>query len=129
MRFASGPWQMLGMVALCGCAARPAQVELAKAEPVASERPASEAIAEARCARELSCNNVGIDKRYVSPEDCLARVWTAGEGDLVESECPNGVDGEQLEVCLTDIRLLECSVHLDSLELLPACAARQLCAG
>lgn len=127
MSLASERWLVIGMFALCSCAARPRQLQLAKAEPVGEAATASEAIAEARCAREVSCNNVGIDKRYVSLEDCLTRVWTAGQGDLVESECPNGVDEAQLEECLAEIRLLECGVHLDSLELLPACSASQLC--
>lgn len=126
-----------GMLVLCGCTASPryagsgsassGYLQLAKAEHAASEaRSAGEAIAEARCAREVSCNNVGSDKRYVSLEDCLTRVWTSWQGDLVDSECE--VDGEQLGVCLTDIRVLECKVQLESLELLPSCAIDRLCA-
>ena len=128
MCLSSERWFLIGVLALCGCAVRPRQLELAKAEPVSGESSASEVIAEARCERELSCNNIGVDKRYVSLDDCLTRVWTAGQGDLVESDCPNGLDPAQLETCLTEIRVLECGVHLDSLELLPACAASQLCA-
>lgn len=128
MSGASRHWLVIGVLALCGCAARPRHFELARAEPVAEASTPGEAIAEARCAREVSCNNVGIDKRYVSLEDCLTRVWTTGEGDLVEGECPNGVDEAQLDACLTEIRMLECSVQLSSLELLPACTASQLCA-
>ena len=90
--------------------------------------PASEAIAHARCEREAGCNNVGIDKRYVSLEDCLTRAWTAWQGDPIESECADGIDPENLETCLAEIRVLECSVQLTSLELVPACAANLLCA-
>lgn len=128
MCLTSERWLVLGAL-LCACAAPSRQLELAKAEPVDDALSASETLTEARCAREVSCNNVGIDKRYVSLEDCLTRVWTAGEGDFVESDCPNGVNEEQLHVCAGEIRVLECSVQLDSLELLPACAASQLCAG
>lgn len=121
-------WLLVGLFALCGCAARPRHLELAKAEPVGDALSAGEAIAEARCMRELGCNNVGVDRRYVSLEDCVTRVWTAVEGDLIESECPNGVDEVQLDACLSEIRVLECSAQLHSLELLPACAASVLCA-
>lgn len=127
MCLASERWWVIGALVLCSCAARSGQLELAKAEPLDDAMSASETIAEARCSREVSCNNVGIDKRYVSLEDCLTRVWTAGQGDLVESECPNGVDQGQLAVCASEIRVLECGVQLDSLELLPACAVSRLC--
>jgi hypothetical protein len=127
MSSTSERWLVFGVLAPCACASNPSHVEVAKAEPAADETTASEAIAEARCAREVSCNNVGIDKRYVSLEDCLTRVWTSSHGDAVESECQNGLDEAQLDACLTDIRVLECSVQLESLELLPACAASLLC--
>lgn len=119
---------LAGWLALCGCTASPPHPEIAKAEPVPSKaRSAGEAIAEARCAREVACNNVGIDRRYVSLEDCLTRVWTSWQGDLVESECESGVDEAQLDTCLAEIRVLECNVQLESLERLPACATSQLC--
>jgi hypothetical protein len=119
---------MVGVVGLVGCASSPRYVELAKAEPVDEAVSASEAIAEARCGREVSCNNVGVDKRYISLDDCLTRVWTAWQGDLIESECPAGLNEAQLDSCLADIRVLECGVQLDSLQLLPACSTNLLCA-
>ena len=130
MRLAPERCLVIAMFALCGCAGSPrhpqlADPQLAKAEPVTAEPSAGEAIAEARCDRQVSCNNVGTDRRYSSLEDCLTRVWTGWQSDLVESECPNGIDPQQLDACLTDIRVLECSAELESLDMLPACA--QLC--
>jgi hypothetical protein len=111
----------------CGGSARPPQ--LAKAEPVPSESAsANEQLAEARCSREARCNNVGADKRYSSPEDCLSRVWTEWQGEFDAQECRAGLDTAALDRCLTEIRVLECSSALESLEQLPACQAASLCA-
>jgi hypothetical protein len=118
-----------GASALLACGGNTRPPELAKAEPVPSETASSnELLAEARCAREARCNNVGPEKRYSSLEDCLTRVWTEWQGDFDASECPAGIDGAALQRCLTEIRVLECSSPLESLEQLPACESTSLCA-
>jgi hypothetical protein len=121
---------LAGVSALCACGGNTRAPELAKAEPVASQgASANELLAEARCVREARCNNIGPEKRYVSLDDCLARVWTEWQGDFDASECPAGIDEAALARCLTDIRVLECSSPLDSLAQLPACQSTSLCAG
>jgi len=118
-----------GVSALCACSGHSRPPELAKAEPVPSETAsASEQLAEARCTREARCNNVGADKRYSSLEDCLTRVWTEWQGDFDARECRAGFDTAARDRCLTEIRVLECSSPLESLEQIPACQAASLCA-
>jgi hypothetical protein len=118
-----------GACALYACSGSTRPPQLAKAEPVASETAsANDQLAEARCTREVRCNNVGADKRYSSLEDCLTRVWTEWQGDFDASECRAGVDAAALDRCLTEIRVLECSSPLESLEQIPACQAGGLCA-
>lgn len=115
------------LLGACTGGARPP--ELAKAEPVPSESAsASEQLAEARCTREARCNHVGADKRYSSSEDCLTRVWTEWHDDFDAHECKAGLDTAALDRCLTEIRVLECSSALESLEQIPACRAASLCA-
>ena len=118
-----------GVSALCACNGHARPPELAKAEPVPSETSSvNEQLAEARCTREARCNNIGPDRRYSSLEDCRTRVWTEWQGDFDERECQTGLDEPALERCLTEIRVLECSSALESLEQLPACQAGSLCA-
>lgn len=118
-----------GLSTLSACNGNSRPPELAKAEPVPSETAsASEQLAEARCSREVRCNNVGAEKRYASLEDCLTRVWTEWQGDFDSRECPAGVDPTAFDRCLTEIRVLECSSPPESLELIPACQAASLCA-
>jgi hypothetical protein len=118
-----------GISTWCACSGNARPPELAKAEPVPSEAAsANEQLAEAQCTREARCNNVGADKRYSSPEDCLTRVWTEWQGDVDARTCRAGLDAAALDRCSTEIRVLECSSPLESLEQLPACQAASLCA-
>ena len=119
-----------GVCVLGACSGSTRPPELAKAEPVPSESAsASEQLAQARCAREARCNNVGAEKRYSSPEDCLSRVWTEWQGDFDAQDCRAGFEPGALDRCLTEIRVLECSSPLESLEQIPACQTASLCAG
>lgn len=90
-------------------------------------RSASRSIAEARCAREIRCDNVGPDEKYSSSEDCLARVSNDWKDDLNARECPGGVDQTQFQQCLTAIRAEECSSPLDTLERVTECTASAIC--
>ena len=114
-----------GLLTLGACSTTPQRApQIAKAEPVAS---VSELIAEARCTREARCNNVGIDRRYSSMEDCRARIWTEWNDDLDARQCEDGVNEAELDKCLTEITVLECSSRLDSLEQLAACNPELIC--
>ncbi len=120
----------LGAVALlsvaCSNNQRPA--ESAMAEPVASEgASATDSIAEARCARESRCDNIGADKKFSSMEDCITRIREDWREELGARECPGGINETQLNECLAAVRAEECSNPFDTLERVAACTAGQIC--
>lgn len=115
-------------LAACSSNQRAPETAAAQAEARASEGgSAVESIAEARCARESRCENIGPDKRYSSMEDCVARVREDWRDDLDARACPSGVNEAQLNECLGEIRQEECSSPFDTLERVAACTASQIC--
>ena len=105
---------------------RPA--ESAMAEPAVSEgASATDSIAEARCARESRCDNVGADKAFSSMEDCITRIREDWREELSTRECPGGINETQLNECLAAVRAEECSSPFDTLERVAACTAGQIC--
>lgn len=115
-------------LAACGHQRAP-ETAAVQAEARASEGgSAVESIAEARCARESRCENIGADKRYSSMEDCVLRVREDWRDDLDARSCPSGVNETQLNECLGAIRQEECSSPFDTLERVAACTASQICA-
>jgi hypothetical protein len=120
---------LAAITAACSNNPPPRAVETAAAEPAATAetRSASDSIAEARCAREDRCNNVGDDRTYSSTQDCLARVRADWKDDLNAVDCPGGVNDAQLSECLTAVREEECSSPLDTLSRVAECTAAQIC--
>jgi uncharacterized protein DUF6184 len=115
------------LVAGCSKSDRPA--ESAMAESATTEGgSATESIAEARCARESRCDNVGADKKYSSMEDCIIRIRADWKDDLSARECKSGVNETQLNACLNSVREEECSSPFDTLERVTACTAGKICA-
>jgi hypothetical protein len=95
--------------------------------PASRVLPAAESIADARCAREQKCNNIGADRKYSSMSDCLTRVRNDWKDDLNARECPAGADQKELNECLAEIRNEDCNDPLDSLGRIAACTAAQIC--
>lgn len=95
----------------------------------AAERTSSatDSIADARCTRESSCNNIGADKKYSSLDDCMARIREDWRDDLNSRECPGGVDQVELNECLTQVRNEDCSSPFDTLSRVAECASGQIC--
>lgn len=111
----------------CGSQQRPA--DAARAEPVVTEgASATESIAEARCARESRCDNIGADKKFSAMEDCVIRIREEWREDLSIRECPSGINETQLNQCLSEVREEECSNPFDTLERVAACTVSQICA-
>jgi len=122
---------MLGLGLAFGCSnnsSRPAESASAVAEVRETENgSAVDSIAEARCARESRCDNIGGDKKYSSTEDCIARIREDWKGDLDARACPSGVNDTQLNECLSEVRSEECGSPFDTLERVAACTAGQIC--
>lgn len=115
-------------IAACSNNTRPP--ESAMAEVSATEGgSAMESIAEARCARDSRCDNIGPEKRYSSMEDCVARVREDWRSELDQRSCPAGIVDEQLDECLNAVRSEECSSPFDTLERVTECTQSQICRG
>jgi hypothetical protein len=95
-------------------------------------RPASRvsiprAIAEARCAREQRCGNIGADEKYSSAGACVESVRTDWKEDLAARECRNGVDPSELRECLSAIRDEDCKNPFETLARVSACSITEIC--
>ena len=96
-------------------------------QPASRAAPAAQAIAEARCARERRCENVGTDEKYSSMSDCMADIRSDWKDDLNARECPGGVNQTELQECLTAIRNEECNSPFDTLDRVTECTATAIC--
>jgi hypothetical protein len=84
-------------------------------------------IADARCEREATCDNIGGDKKFSSAEDCVVSIRADWKDELNARECPGGVNQAQLSECLTAIRNEDCGNPFDTLSRLAACTTGQIC--
>jgi len=107
----------------------PAATTVQQGNAAATTRSARESIAESRCQREQTCNNVGPEKKYSSTNDCLTRIRNDWKDDLNARECPGGVNQTQLNQCLAKIRTEDCGNPFDTLSRVAECTAGQICEG
>lgn len=84
-------------------------------------------IVASRCAREVTCSNVGPDKHFANGDVCVRELRTKTHEDLKASECPTGIDGKELEECLDAIRSESCTNPIDAVSRLAACRTSDLC--
>lgn len=84
-------------------------------------------VVEARCAREVSCNNVGADKTYESRDLCTQKIKVDMKQDLSASDCPQGIDQKELDECLSAIHGESCNNPIEKIERLAACRTSDLC--
>jgi hypothetical protein len=95
---------------------------------IVENESAIDRIIHARCAREAACNKIGGgDKRFTSRDVCMQKIRADMRDDLKKSECPRGIDGKELEECLTEIRDENCNNPIDAISRLAACRTSDLC--
>jgi hypothetical protein len=97
------------------------------AEKAASIAGAVNSIYEARCAREMRCDNIGADRKYASVDACRSKVQSEWSKDLNLSDCPGGIDQKELSECLQEIRNDDCNNPLDHIGRVAACRSSDLC--
>ena len=68
-------------------------------------------LANARCDREQTCDNVGDGRRYASRHVCLEQQKGTIANDLNSYQCPRGIDGAAVQQCLSAIGAEECGAH------------------
>jgi len=76
---------------------------------VVSNESAIDRIVAARCAREVTCSNLGPDKRYTNGESCLREVRTKLHDEMKPSDCGRGINARELDECLDAIRNESCT--------------------
>lgn len=92
-----------------------------------SNDDAVERIGAARCAREVSCSNIGPDKHFANGEQCLREVRSEMYAELNGSACPNGIDNKELDTCLDAIRGESCTNPIDMIGRSTRCRTGTLC--
>lgn len=84
-------------------------------------------IAEARCARESRCGNIGVDEDYSSAEQCQAKISEEWRDELNAYDCPGGVVMKEFQECLGEIQSEDCSSPFDTLGRVMACRQSDIC--
>lgn len=86
----------------------------------------AERLATARCNHEVTCNNIGADKKYPSREACLADAKANGLHAL-NAQCPGTVDQRQVDKCVADFRSEGCGNIIDTAKRVNDCSPSELC--
>lgn len=122
----------IACVAALGCQASAgvqpvgtATVTTAPVNNVPSERAVREITTE-RCNRQLSCDNVGQDRRWETLEACASDERRMTRDALVGAGCDTGVDATALGSCLAEIRNQRCEDAFSDTGLV-ACRSVRLC--
>jgi hypothetical protein len=84
-------------------------------------------IAEARCAREAKCGNIGVDKEYASTDLCRQKIGIDWSDEISAYDCPAGVVQKELNECLEAIKGEECNSPFDTLGRVVACRSSDIC--
>jgi hypothetical protein len=84
-------------------------------------------IAEARCAREQKCGNVGADEDYATAEVCLQQITKEWAEEVNAYDCPGGVLQKMLNQCLESIKSEDCASPFDTLGRVVACGSGEIC--
>jgi hypothetical protein len=101
--------------------------ETERMTPTSGVRSAADQIADARCHREQRCGNVGGKETYSSVQDCLDRIRADWRDDLNARECPGGINQQELDECLAQVRSEECGNPFDTLARVAECTSGQIC--
>ena len=134
---------MLALVALAACDRRRGERERSVDPPASpgeavgtttltgaswvANDAAIDRIVAARCARELTCKNVGAGRPFASDQVCAREIGKRLGAELGAEECPAGIDGTELDGCLAAIRGESCVSPIDAIARLAACRVGALC--
>src|SRR5262245_20612246 len=72
--------------------------------PVVSSDEAVMRLTNARCDREVACNNVGSERLFVDRDACARQLGRDAYVNLEPRVCPGGIDDAKLATCLADVR-------------------------
>jgi len=92
-----------------------------------SQTQARDRLASATCDFQMGCGQIGPTGTYASRDACLTQTKDFWQGVLTPELCSGRVDGDQLHICETAIRITECANALDVLATLSKCPAAKIC--
>ena len=120
---------------LFACGAQNAQNAVPGTEPPSgvteaqnnADQKTVQRIADARCAHEQKCKNIGTGQKYASLDVCKQQLVSDTTGSLNATKCPRGLDQDALNKCMNAIDKEPCSVSVDMLSRVFDCRADALC--
>jgi hypothetical protein len=89
----------------------------------------ADAIADARCDRELRCGRLPRGRADAALAQCKVALREDSLDVLYTNRCENGVDAAEAATCLAEIRLESCDTETDELRRLPHCSEPFFCVG
>lgn len=92
-----------------------------------TKESAVDRITAARCAREVTCSNIGADKHFATNDKCVSEVKSRLDADLGPNDCPDGIDAKQVDECLDAIRKESCTNPMSTVARLAECRTSSLC--
>jgi hypothetical protein len=92
-----------------------------------TKESAVDRITAARCAREVTCSNIGPDKHFTTSDRCVTEMKEHLNADLGPVDCPDGIDAKQVDECLDAIRKESCSNPISTVQRLAECRTASLC--
>ena len=96
-------------------------------EQNAATEPVVRQLAEARCAHEQQCNNIGDGKKYATNDVCLDQTHGNLANDLNAYNCPKGIDQRALDKCIASLRASDCNISLSRLAQERDCRSGAMC--
>ena len=125
---------ILGLVCGAVCAGCQASAEVttttaapAPVQNIISTEAAIKDITGARCARALSCDDVGQDRAWKDMDDCNVDVRRTTRDYIAGQSCAYGIDPGKLRLCIDAIREEHCGAPREMGEQLTTCAETKLC--
>jgi hypothetical protein len=115
------------LVAACGGSGTRGPDTASTSAPLATDTLAASQVVDARCDRQVRCNDIGPGKRYETMDVCTKEMGYEKRTELHTGDCPRGVRERALEGCMHAIKGVSCEEPLDSLFRLDACSKDRLC--
>lgn len=84
-------------------------------------------IAEARCAREERCQEIGEGKRFADRDACMSYVLDHSRVDLSSANCPGGIVEKELQECIEAVDAQQCGSTIDHAMRIIACRSSDMC--
>lgn len=84
-------------------------------------------VAAAKCDRAQRCNHIGPGETYATREQCETVMRGKLTDDIRPKDCRGGIDENELQQCITEVRTENCGNVLSKLESHSECRVSQLC--